>query len=86
MKDSTKAIIAGIGGIALYLFVTDRAFRKAIIEVILERIENNKMTLKECPSKGSERCVCNIPPDQLEKLGLYCPYDPKDSYKEELTK
>ena len=39
MKDSTKVILASIGGIALYLFITDRAFRKAIIEVILEKTE-----------------------------------------------
>jgi len=36
--------------------------------------------LKPCPF-GPKRCVCSTSPEDLAKLGYYCPYDPKDAYK-----
>ena len=34
MKESTKIVLATIGGIALYMFIKNKTFRKALLEAL----------------------------------------------------
>jgi len=42
MKEPEKIVLASIGGITLYLFLRDKNFRKALLEVITEHVKKHK--------------------------------------------